>query len=54
MTISFRNGRETAAQISTIAALSPQFRVSLDIGNFTTANQESVAFVQRITKRLRM
>lgn len=46
MTISFRNGRETAAQISTIAALSPRFRVSLDIGNFTAANQESVAFVQ--------
>ena len=46
MTIAFRNGRETAAQISTIAALSPRFRVNLDIGNFTAANQESVAFIQ--------
>jgi sugar phosphate isomerase/epimerase len=44
--VAFRNGRETAAQISAIASLSPQFRVNLDIGNFTAANQESVAFVQ--------
>ncbi len=46
MRVAFRNGRETAAQISTIAALSPRFRVNLDIGNFTAANQESVAFIQ--------
>jgi sugar phosphate isomerase/epimerase len=46
MTVAFRNGRETAAQIAMIAGLSPRFRVNLDIGNFTAANQESVAFVQ--------
>jgi sugar phosphate isomerase/epimerase len=46
MTVAFRNGRETAAQISAIAGLSPRFRVNLDIGNFTAANQESVAFIQ--------
>ena len=28
------------------AALSKQFRVNLDIGNFTAANQESVAYIQ--------
>jgi sugar phosphate isomerase/epimerase len=46
MTVAFRNGRETATPISTMASLSPRFRVNLDIGNFTAANQESVAFIQ--------
>jgi sugar phosphate isomerase/epimerase len=52
MTVAFRNGRETTAQISTIAALSPRFRVNLDIGNFTAANQESVAFVQESHQKI--
>jgi sugar phosphate isomerase/epimerase len=52
MTIAFRNERETAAQISAMAALSPQFRVNLDIGNFTAANQESVAFIQENHERI--
>ncbi len=44
--VAFRNQRETAAQLSALAALSPQFRLNLDIGNFTAANQEAVAFLQ--------
>jgi sugar phosphate isomerase/epimerase len=46
VTVAFRNARETASQISEMAARSPRFRVNLDIGNFTAANQESVAFIQ--------
>ncbi len=46
MTVAFRNERETAAQISALAAVSPRFRVNLDIGNFTAANQEAVAYIQ--------
>ena len=46
MTVAFRNERETAAQISALAAISPRFRVNLDIGNFTAANQEAVAYLQ--------
>jgi sugar phosphate isomerase/epimerase len=44
--VAFRNDRETAGQMLEMAALSRQFRVNLDIGNFTAANQESVAFIQ--------
>jgi sugar phosphate isomerase/epimerase len=46
VSIAFRNNRETAGQILDFAALSPRFRVNLDIGNFTAANQEPVAFLQ--------
>lgn len=46
ITIAFRNHRETAGQMLGLAALSPRFRVNLDIGNFTAANQEPVAFLQ--------
>ncbi|MDR3699593.1 MAG: TIM barrel protein [Candidatus Sulfopaludibacter sp.] len=44
--VAFRNERETAAQLSALAAVSPRFRVNLDIGNFTAANQEAVAYIQ--------
>jgi sugar phosphate isomerase/epimerase len=46
ITLTLRNNRETAGQILALAALSPRFRVNLDIGNFTAANQEPVAFIQ--------
>ena len=49
MLVAFRNGAgalETPAQLARAVALSKQFRVNLDIGNFTAANQESVAYVQ--------
>ena len=44
--VAFRNEGETAAQISALAGISPRFRVNLDIGNFTAANQEAVAYIQ--------
>jgi len=47
--VAFRNGSgglDIPAQLARAAALSTQFRVSLDIGNFTAANQESVAYIQ--------
>lgn len=46
ITVAFRNERETAGQLSALAAVSPRFRVNLDIGNFTAANQEAVAYIQ--------
>jgi sugar phosphate isomerase/epimerase len=52
VTVAFRNERETASQISELAGLSPRFRVNLDIGNFTAANQESVAFIQENHQRI--
>jgi sugar phosphate isomerase/epimerase len=52
VTIAFRNDRETASQMSALAALSPRFRVNLDIGNFTAANQESVAYIQENHQRI--
>jgi sugar phosphate isomerase/epimerase len=47
--LAFRNvseSMETPAGLARAVALSKQFRVSLDIGNFTAANQESVAYIQ--------
>src|SRR5579871_21283 len=52
LTVSFRNDRETPAQLSALAALSPRFRVNLDIGNFTAANQEAVAYIQENHDRI--
>lgn len=52
MTVAFRNENETAAQISALAAVSPRFRVNLDIGNFTAANQECVAYIQENYRRI--
>lgn len=46
LTLAFRNQRETAAGIAALAAVSPRCRINLDIGNFTAANQQSVAFIQ--------
>ncbi len=46
MLVAFRNNTETAAQLERAVALSRQFRVNLDIGNFTAANQEAVAYIQ--------
>ena len=50
--IAFHNERETAGQILDMLALSRQFRVNLDIGNFTAANQEAVAFIQENHARI--
>lgn len=50
--LAFRNDRETAAQLAAMLALSPLFRVSLDIGNFTAANQEAVAYLQENHERI--
>jgi sugar phosphate isomerase/epimerase len=50
--VAFRNDRETAAQIDALASISPRFRVNLDIGNFTAANQEAVAYIQENHQRI--
>jgi sugar phosphate isomerase/epimerase len=52
MTLAFRNERETPAQMAALAAVSPQFRVNLDIGNFTAANQEALAYIQENHERI--
>ena len=52
MTIAFRNDPETAGEISTLAAVSPHCRLNLDIGNFTAANQEAVAYIQENHDRI--
>ena len=52
ISVAFRNDLETAGQLLEIAALSQQFRLNLDIGNFTAANQESVAFIQEHHDRI--
>ena len=47
MTVALHNSpHDTAAQLTGAAAASKRFRINLDIGNFTAANQEAVAFVQ--------
>lgn len=46
LTVAFRNDTETPAQLAALTAISPRFRVNLDIGNFTAANQEAVAYLQ--------
>ena len=52
LTVAFRNEGETAAQITALASLSPRCRVNLDLGNFTAANQESVAYIQENYQRI--
>lgn len=46
MIVAFRNEQESAAQLSAYTSLSPNFRINLDIGNFTAANQQSVIYIQ--------
>lgn len=49
MLVAFRNGPgllETPAELARAMAVSKRFRVNLDIGNFTAANQEAVAYIQ--------
>jgi sugar phosphate isomerase/epimerase len=46
MLVSFRNGVENPAQPARALTYSKQFRVNLDIGNYTAANQEAVAYIQ--------
>jgi hypothetical protein len=40
------NPHDTAANLTAALGMSKRFRLNLDIGNFTAANQESVAFLQ--------
>ena len=52
ITVAFRNETETAAQITALVSLSPRCRVNLDLGNFTAANQEALAYVQENHQRI--
>jgi sugar phosphate isomerase/epimerase len=50
--VAFRNDRETPELLAALAGISPRFRVNLDIGNFTAANQEAVAYIQENHERI--
>lgn len=47
VTVALHNGpHDTAASLIAALGMSKRFRINLDIGNFTAANQEAVAFIQ--------
>jgi sugar phosphate isomerase/epimerase len=47
MTVALHNGpHDTGTSLLAALGISKRFRVNLDIGNFTAANQEAVAFIQ--------
>ena len=58
VTIALRNGDKTsgaiasAADLSKALSISPQFRIALDIGDFTAANEQAVAFIQENSARI--
>ena len=47
MTVALHNSpHDTAASLTAALGMSKRFRLNLDIGNFTAADQEAVAFIQ--------
>lgn len=53
--VAFRNEPghlETASELGAALALSPRFQLNLNLGNFTAANQEALAFVQENHRRI--
>jgi sugar phosphate isomerase/epimerase len=47
ITVALHNSSsDTAAALTSALGMSKRFRINLDIGNFTAANQEAVAFIQ--------
>lgn len=54
MTVAFCNAgaMSTPAALANAVALSGNFRVALDIGNFTAANQQPVAFLQENASKI--
>jgi sugar phosphate isomerase/epimerase len=52
VTVAFHNDLETPRQLAAVLAISPRYRLNLDIGNFTAANQESVAFIQESHEKI--